>query len=70
MKNKKKDKQVVFEGDRIDYTDREIQLEILYTNWLIRNATERTRSNTSTIVWIIIISIILIILSVLFNDTF
>ncbi|ANH61358.1 hypothetical protein [Dokdonia donghaensis] len=60
---KKSKKLQKFEADRADYTDREIQMEMLYTNWLIINATEKTRANTSTIVWVIAIGIILSVIS-------
>ncbi len=54
-----------FEESRKDYSDREIQIEILYSNWKIQEATEKTRANTSTIVWIVVIGIIISILSVI-----
>ncbi|MFT6601528.1 MAG: hypothetical protein ACJAZZ_000659 [Dokdonia donghaensis] len=60
---KKSKKLQKFEADRADYTDREIQMEMLYTNWLITNATEKTRANTSTIVWVIAIGIVLSVVS-------
>ena len=59
----KSKKQQKFESDRTDYTERDIQMEILYSNWLIQKATENTRANTSTIVWIIVIGIILSIIA-------
>ena len=59
----KSKKQQKFESERTDYTDRDIQMEMLYSNWLIQAATEKTRANTSTIVWIIVIGIILSILA-------
>ena len=59
---KKSKKQKKFESELKDYTERDIQMEILYSNWLIQEATEKTRTNTSTIVWIIVIGIILSIL--------
>lgn len=55
----KSKKQLKFELDKTDYTARDIQMEILYSNWLIQEATEKTRANTSIIVWIIVIGIIL-----------
>tara|TARA_B110000046_G_scaffold6_1_gene17 strand:- start:154 stop:408 length:255 start_codon:yes stop_codon:yes gene_type:complete len=51
-----------FKSHRVDYTDRDIQMEILYTNWLIKDATEKTRKNTSTIVTIMAILIIISLL--------
>ncbi len=60
MKTKK---QQEFEESRKEYTDREIQLEILYSNWRIQASTENTRANTSTIVWIVVIGIIISIVS-------
>lgn len=59
----KSKKQINFEKKREHYSDREIQMEILYSNWLIQAATEKTRANTSTIVWIIVIGILLSIIS-------
>lgn len=58
IKGKSK-KQQNFESDRTEYTERDIQMEILYSNWAIQAATEKTRANTSTIVWIIVIGIII-----------
>ena len=52
-----------FEESRKDYSDNEIQIEILYSNWKIQEATEKTRANTSTIVWIVVIGIIISVLS-------
>lgn len=60
MKSKAQQK---FEESRKDYTDRELMLELLYSNWKVQEATEKTRSNTSTIVWIVVIGIILSIIS-------
>ncbi|HEA19517.1 hypothetical protein LCGC14_0710580 [marine sediment metagenome] len=56
-------KQINFEKKREHYSDRQIQMEILYSNWLIQAATEKTRANTSTIVWIIVIGVLLSIIS-------
>ena len=56
-------KQINFEKKREHYSDREIQMEILYSNWLIQAATEKTRANTSTIIWIIVIGILISIIS-------
>lgn len=58
----KSKKQQKFEMERADYSERDIQLEILYSNWLVQKATEKTRANTSTIVWIVVIGIILSII--------
>ena len=52
-----------FEESRKEYADREIQIEILYSNWKIQEATEKTRANTSAIVWIVVIGIIISVLS-------
>lgn len=60
---KKTKKQEKFELEREDYTEREIQMELLYSNWLIQAATEKTRANASTIVWLIVIGIILSVLA-------
>jgi len=51
-------KQIKFEKAREHYSEKDIQLEILYSNWVIQSATEKTRANTSVIVWIIVISIV------------
>lgn len=66
--NQKSKKQIKFEEDREQYSEREIQMEILYSNWLIQSATEKTRANTSTIVWIVVIGIILSIISALITS--
>lgn len=55
--------QVNFEERRKDYTDRELMMELLYSNWKVQNATERTRGNTSTLVWFVVIGIILSLIS-------
>lgn len=57
-----------FEAERVEYTERDIQMEILFSNRLIQSAVEKTRANTSTIVWIIVAGIILsIIIAILLN---
>lgn len=56
---KKSKKQNNFEASRAHLSDREIQMELLYVNWLIENKTERTRSNTSKLVWFVVIGILL-----------
>ncbi|MEQ8418813.1 MAG: hypothetical protein RIB64_02330 [Arenibacter algicola] len=60
MKSKR---QSDFEEKRKDYTDREIKLEILYSNWLIQESTEKTRANTSSIVWLVVVGVALSIIS-------
>ncbi|MBO6532713.1 MAG: hypothetical protein JJ885_12925 [Muricauda sp.] len=55
--------QLKFEESRMDYTDRELMMELLYSNWKVQNATERTRSNASTLVWFVVIGIILSFIS-------
>ena len=62
--SKKSAKQFKFEKDREGYSDRDIQMEILFSNWLIQDRTEKTRANTSAIVWVIVIGIGISILSV------
>ena len=52
----KSQKRIEFESNRKDYTEKDIQMEILYTNWLTYEAAEKTRGNTNTIVWIIVVS--------------
>ncbi len=56
-----------FNADRADYTDRDIQMELLYTSWQIRISSEKTRANTSTIVWVIAIGIILSVVMAIFS---
>lgn len=57
-----------FEAERVEYTERDIQMEILFSNRLIQAASEKTRANTSTIVLIIVAGIILsIIIAILLN---
>lgn len=56
MKTKTQQK---FEDSRQDYTDRELMVELLYSNWKIQEATEKTRGNTSTLVWFVVIALIL-----------
>ncbi|WP_421810547.1 hypothetical protein [Flagellimonas sp.] len=54
--------QLKFEESRKEYSDREIMIELLYSNWKIQEATEKTRSNTSSLVWYVVIVIILSII--------
>lgn len=56
---KKTKRQERFENERQNYSDRDILIELLYTNWLIYQNTEKNRSNTSVIVWIIVVSVLL-----------
>lgn len=51
-----------FVNDREEWTDHQIQLSQVYYLKLIQDATEKTRSNTSKIVWIVAIGIVLTIL--------
>lgn len=46
--------QFKFEKDREDWTDREILLANLFYLQTITDRTERTRANTSTMVWFLI----------------
>lgn len=48
-----------FEKDRDNLNDREIMMEILYANYLNYKSTEAVRSNTSKLVWFVVIGIIL-----------
>lgn len=57
--NRKLSDQEKFGSDRLHYTDREIQMEILYSNWSIQKATENTRANTSAMVWVMAVIIII-----------
>ncbi len=50
---------------RKDYSDRELIMELLYSNWKVQHSSERTRSNTSTLVWFVVIGIITSVLSAL-----
>jgi len=56
-----------FEESRKDYSDKEIQMELLYSNYTIFEATNSTKSNTGFIVWVIIIGIILSVVLSLSN---
>lgn len=51
-----------FEEKVKDYTDREIMVELLYSNWKIQESTEKTRRNTSSLVWYVVIVVILSII--------
>ncbi|USD26859.1 hypothetical protein [Flagellimonas marinaquae] len=57
--------QLKFEEQRKDLTDREIMMEILYANYLSYRSSEAVRSNTSKLVWFVVIGIILSIVSAL-----
>lgn len=56
-----------FVNDREEWTDRQIQLSQVYYLSEIHDATERTRSNTSKIVSIVVIGIILSVLAALIS---
>jgi len=47
--------QFKYEKERENWTDREIQMAQLYFLTLIQDRTERTRANTSTMVWFLIV---------------
>ncbi|MGN7513672.1 MAG: hypothetical protein ACTHOM_04805 [Allomuricauda sp.] len=51
-----------FEEKVKDYSDRELMIELLYSNWKVQEATEKTRSNTSSLVWYVVIVAILSII--------
>ncbi len=55
----KTQKRIDFESQRQDYIEKDLQMEMLYTNWLTYEAAEKTRRNTNTIIWIIVISLVL-----------
>ena len=46
-----------FLDSRKDYTEKDIQMEMLYLNWLNYLASEKTKANTSKVVWILVLSI-------------
>lgn len=48
---KKSKRQEYFESQRVNWSDREIQLELLFQQKLLLETTERVRSNTSKLVW-------------------
>lgn len=54
-----------FVNDRKNFTDQQIKLSQLYYLSVISDKVERTRSNTSTIVWIVVIGIIFSVLGTL-----
>ncbi|MEK6155337.1 hypothetical protein WIW50_18860 [Flavobacteriaceae bacterium 3-367] len=54
--------QLKFEKAREEYADREILMELLYSNWIIQQKSERNRKNISIITWILIIYVIMSIL--------
>lgn len=61
-------KQIKFEKARNEYTDKEIQMELLYINSLIFEQLQKNQKNTSTIKTIIIVYLILsIIIGLLFG---
>ena len=62
----KSKKREAFEEARKDYTKEEMQMELLYITWLTYHATEKSRENLATIVWIFAVSIGLGILALVF----
>ena len=63
---KKTRRQEYFEKQRIQWSDRDIQLEILYAQQIQIDKLEKIRANTNTMIWwLIAIPIILAILLVL-----
>jgi len=55
-------KQIKFEKARNEYNDREIQMELLYSNYKILEEVQRNQKNTNIIKIIVIIYMILSIL--------
>ncbi len=67
---KKTLRQINFEKQRMDWSDRDIQIANLYQNQLLLEMMDRVRRNTSTIVWTFIfipaiITVTLFFLSIL-----
>ncbi|HET8736197.1 MAG TPA: hypothetical protein VFM69_06340 [Pricia sp.] len=61
-------RQFKFEKDREDWSDREIQIAQLYYLTLIQSSTEKSRSDLSIIVWIIVIMILLSIIGFFYGS--
>lgn len=57
-----------FVNERDDWNEKQIQLSQLYYLTLLEKASERNRSNTSTLVWIVAIMIILSIVGLLMGS--
>lgn len=55
----KSQKQQKFESDRQHLTEREVMMELLYATYLNYRSTEAVRTNTSTLVWFVIIGVVL-----------
>tara|TARA_R110002167_G_scaffold82618_1_gene225382 strand:+ start:7157 stop:7402 length:246 start_codon:yes stop_codon:yes gene_type:complete len=55
-------KQIKFEKARGEYTDREIQMELLYSNSLLFEQLQRTQKNTNIIKIIVLIFVVLSVL--------
>lgn len=55
-------KQIKFEKARSEYTDREIQMELLYSNGILFEQLQRTQKNTNIIKITIIVYVILSVL--------
>lgn len=63
----KSKKQIAFEEERKDLSDRDLKVELLYSNWLNYTANEKNRKNTSNIVWIIVIGIVLTVINAMMS---
>lgn len=50
--------QIKFEEERKDLSDREVQMEVLYSNFLNYQTNEKIRQNTSKLVNIVVLGII------------
>lgn len=57
---KKSELQRMFEFQRRDWSDREIQLEMLYAQQILINKMDKVRGNTNTMIWWLIVIPIII----------
>lgn len=62
----KSKRQKYFEEQRRDWSDREIQLEMLFSQQLLIEKMEKVRGNTNTMIWwLIVIPIVIALLLIL-----
>ena len=60
---RKPTKQILFEEERRDLSDREIQMEMLYSNWIINSRMEIYRRKTLNLIWVLMAGVLLMFLS-------
>ena len=64
----KSDKQKYFEEQRKDWSDRELQMDMLYAQQILIDKMDKVRGNTNTLIWWLI-AIPIILGVIIYNTT-